>query len=421
VQSRWYGPLAPLWLPAYRPTGQARRPFEPAEGRVTLVTLGYVNPNKQIDRVIRALAQNPSLAERVRYLVVGPYDPSTSYWSELHNLVWQSGLEAVVDLMGYQPDDVVVAMLEGADVCINLRWPSFEGASASLMQQLELGKPVLAIDSAGFAELPESALVKIPPHDDDALVQGLERLVQDEAFRRSVGTAAKAVADKRKPERYASALIGFIEEVEAWQPVLDLADRVALELGVLGYGDELRAADDAARELSAFVEADGELIDRLAIRALERRDEKPLSRFFVRNAVPNVTSGFDPFPLTTETARKIALEPRRDCYYGALLGGRLVGMSMLRGWDEGFEVPSFGVVVDPEFAGKGIGGRLTDFAIAEATRLGSPSVRLSVYASNPLAHAMYERRGFEEVERRPIERNGSRDERIVMMKALREP
>jgi ribosomal protein S18 acetylase RimI-like enzyme len=81
-------------------------------------------------------------------------------------------------------------------------------------------------------------------------------------------------------------------------------------------------------------------------------------------------------------------------------------------------VPSFGVVVDSELQGRGIGARLTDFTIAEASRLGSPSVRLSVYASNPVAMAMYERRGFREVERQPIERDGSRDERIVMIKAL---
>jgi glycosyltransferase involved in cell wall biosynthesis/ribosomal protein S18 acetylase RimI-like enzyme len=420
VRNVWYGPIASLWLPAYRPSGQVRHSLKPNEGRVSVVTLGYVNPNKQIDRVVRLLARNPGLADRVRYLVVGPYDPGSAYWSELRNLVWRSGLESVVELMGYQPDDVVVSVLEEADVCINLRWPSFEGASASLMQQLELGKPVLAIDAAGFAELPENALVKIPTGDDEALERALVRLVEDEAFRRDVGAEAKAAAGERKPERYAAALIQLLEEVEAWEPMLDLADRVALELGILGYGDQLQAADDAARELSAFTGTGEELVDRVAIRPLELGDEKPLTRFFIRNAVPEVTTRFDPFPLTTETARKIALEPRRDCYYGAFLGGRLVGMSMLRGWDEGFEVPSFGVVVDPEFAGKGIGGRLIDFAIAEAARLGSPSVRLSVYASNPLARAMYERRGFEELERRAIERDGSRDERIVMMKALRE-
>ena len=422
VRARCYGPVATLWLPAYPPTGQAARTHgRDHDPRLTLVTLGYVNPNKQIDRVVRALARNPAFAQRVRYLVVGPYDPASAYWSELRNLVWESGLDGVVDLMGYQPDDVLVRVLEDADVCINLRSPSFEGGSASLMQQLKLAKPVIVADTASFAELPDDAVVKIPVDDEGALDRALERLIRDESFRRSLSAAAKAVASTRTPRRYAEELTSFLDEVEAWTPVLELADRVAAELGLFGYGDELPAAADAARELSAFVDpADGELVDRLVLRPLERRDEKPLARFFTRNAAREVSSSFDPFPLTPETARRITAEPRLDRYYGAFLGGRLVGMSMLRGWDDGFDIPSFGVVVDSEFHARGVGRRLTDFTIAEASRLGSKDVRLSVYASNRLAHEMYLRRGFEEIEREQIERNGSEDERIVMVKELRD-
>jgi len=98
--------------------------------------------------------------------------------------------------------------------------------------------------------------------------------------------------------------------------------------------------------------------------------------------------------------------------------GKLVGISMLRGWNEGFDVPSFGVVVDSEWQGQGIGSLLTDFTLDRAPWLGSVRVRLSVYASNERAHRMYLSRGFDEVEREPVSRNGDADERIVMIKEL---
>jgi glycosyltransferase involved in cell wall biosynthesis/GNAT superfamily N-acetyltransferase len=418
VESHWFGPVRTLFLPAYPPTGQARElpPHLRKDGRVTFVTVGYVNRNKQVDRVIRTLARLPRLVNRVRYLVVGPYDPTTPYWPKLQDLVLEHDLENTVELLGYQPDDVLLSLVAESDVCINLRYPSFEGASASLMQQLALGKPVLVAEAGSFAELPAEVVVKVPPNDDEALARSMERLAEDEQLRRSLAANAKAFAAERSPERYAKELLSFKDEVEAARPVLDLTDKVAAELALMGIGEELPVLDIAERELWAFVgPSETALMERLVLRPLEKGDEKALTRFFVRNRGPAITATFDPFPLTAEAAREITCEPHRDRYYGAFLGDRVVGMAMLRGWDEGYEVPSFGVVVDADFHGRGFGGRLTDFAIGEAERLASPGIRLSVYASNPVAHQMYLHRGFGEVERQPVARNGKQDQRIVMM------
>ena len=122
--------------------------------------------------------------------------------------------------------------------------------------------------------------------------------------------------------------------------------------------------------------------------------------------------------MTEATAEEIALRPGADRYYGAFIEGRLVALSMLRGWNEGFDVPSFGIVVDAAWHGRGIGSMLTDFTLERVPWLGSERVRLTVYKSNDRAYRMYADRGFSEVERAPIERAGERDERIVMVKEL---
>ena len=153
-------------------------------------------------------------------------------------------------------------------------------------------------------------------------------------------------------------------------------------------------------------------------RAVTENDAEPLGRFLVANDVPEVRRRFHPFPLTLESARRIAGAKGRDRFYVAELGGRIVGLSMLRGWDEGFEIPSFGILIDRNRHGAGLGSRLTDFTLDQARRLGSTQIRLSVYASNRRACEMYRRRGFRELERHPVSIDGGADQKIVMIAAL---
>ena len=154
----------------------------------------------------------------------------------------------------------------------------------------------------------------------------------------------------------------------------------------------------------------------LEIRRLRAADAARLAALFARNECTAVTRTFDPFPLSSEVAYRLAEHPGRDCCLGAFdATGTLVAMSMLRGWDEGFEVPSLGMFVDHEHWGAGVGGALLDATVSAARALGASAVRLSVYASNPVAWRLYAGRGFTEIERASVERASGRDVRIVMM------
>jgi ribosomal protein S18 acetylase RimI-like enzyme len=139
-----------------------------------------------------------------------------------------------------------------------------------------------------------------------------------------------------------------------------------------------------------------------------------LAALFERNAIPEVAETFDPFPLTTAEARRIALDPSRDGYYIATRGEDVLGFSMLRGFDEGYAIPSFGIFVDHERHGEGIGRRLTAWTIGQARRRDCPAVRLTVYADNATALGLYASLGFREQERGQVERKGQPAEKIVM-------
>jgi GNAT superfamily N-acetyltransferase len=139
-----------------------------------------------------------------------------------------------------------------------------------------------------------------------------------------------------------------------------------------------------------------------------------LASLFSRNATPAVEDTFDPFPLTAEQARKIAWQAGKDLYYVLGRGDQALAFSMLRGFDDGYEVPSFGIFVDHQHQHEGLGRSLTSWTVEQAWQLGCPAVRLSLYADNIAAKRLYDSLGFRELQRTQVIHNGSSTEKIVM-------
>jgi ribosomal protein S18 acetylase RimI-like enzyme len=156
----------------------------------------------------------------------------------------------------------------------------------------------------------------------------------------------------------------------------------------------------------------------IVIEPVEARHAEALAELFEANRVPAVSGTFDPFPLDADEARRIALGPRLDAYFVASLDAELIAMSMLRGFDEGFAVPSFGIFVDHRHHGHGVGRQLTVWTVGEARRRGCAAVRLSVYASNMAAVHLYRSLGFEERERKIVTRARGQDEKVLMIQSL---
>ena len=86
---------------------------------------------------------------------------------------------------------------------------------------------------------------------------------------------------------------------------------------------------------------------------------------------------------------------RRDRYWGIRAEGRLVGFLMLRGLDEGYTTPAFGVYIGRSHSGKGLGSLALDFAIAWCRLQGHAELMLSVHPSHAAAIHMYQSAGFQ--------------------------
>lgn len=107
-----------------------------------------------------------------------------------------------------------------------------------------------------------------------------------------------------------------------------------------------------------------------------------------------VDSWFHPFPLTLDEARKLCWNPSMDLFYVATDGERVLAFGMLRGWDEGYEIPSLGVAVHPGFRGTGLGRALMGFLHAAARAKGAEKVRLKVFPENTPAVGLYRNLGY---------------------------
>lgn len=83
----------------------------------------------------------------------------------------------------------------------------------------------------------------------------------------------------------------------------------------------------------------------LTISALRVEDAAAVSAM-LRAQPPEYARFFYAFDFDEAAIACVLAACVRDVYSGMFWQGRLVGVFMLRGWDQGYEVPSFGVLID---------------------------------------------------------------------------
>lgn len=132
----------------------------------------------------------------------------------------------------------------------------------------------------------------------------------------------------------------------------------------------------------------------LEIRRVSVALEKPLADFFTALQRSGAEAHFHPHPLDGEAARRIASYNGRDLYYVLLQGSRVLGYGMLRGWDEGYTIPSLGIAIHPVSRGMGYGKLVMEFLHAAARSRGATRIRLKVHPENQVAVRLYTQLGY---------------------------
>ena len=123
--------------------------------------------------------------------------------------------------------------------------------------------------------------------------------------------------------------------------------------------------------------------------------ESALADFFRRINSKEIVEKFSPHEFNDEQAHLLCHFSGKDQYFLTTCRDQVVGYGMLRGWDEGYPVPSLGLCVDPQFQGFGLGVLMMQHLISVAKVLSSEKIILKVKKNNESAIRLYQKMGFE--------------------------
>ncbi len=116
-----------------------------------------------------------------------------------------------------------------------------------------------------------------------------------------------------------------------------------------------------------------------------------LINFFEEINSTKYTDDFSPHPFNAQYAKLICNYQGRDLYYSILLDGeKMIGYGMLRGWDEGYEIPSIGLCILKKHQGVRLGKLLVNFLETVSRLKGCSKVMLKVKKNNTIAKRLYE-------------------------------
>ena len=132
----------------------------------------------------------------------------------------------------------------------------------------------------------------------------------------------------------------------------------------------------------------------LECRVLKPEDSTALGRFFTKVVGNADDKLFHPHGFGYVDADNICNHQGKDLYYGVFSGDDILGYGMLRGWSDGYDVPSLGIVISWKVRGLGLGKMFMSFLHSAERNRGAKSIRLTVLKENVVAKSLYESLGY---------------------------
>jgi RimJ/RimL family protein N-acetyltransferase len=116
----------------------------------------------------------------------------------------------------------------------------------------------------------------------------------------------------------------------------------------------------------------------------------------ILNAPKDYTQYFVPFSFEEDSIKKIISDAVNDKYFGIFINDDLAGFYMLRGFDQGYDVPSYGVWISNKFSGLGLSKLTLQHAFTFCKLNGLKKIMLKVHPENTVAKNIYENFGFKQ-------------------------
>lgn len=181
-------PAFRLLSPEEAMTATARFGFQ----RPFILGVGNLQPRKNLERLIRAYARLRTAVDCEHDLVL----VGQMAWKghRIQETVERLSIAPFVHLTGYVSEQELVALYNRAAL---FAYPStFEGFGLPVLEAMACGAPVLTSNTSSLPEVAGDAAITVDPYDEEAIGDGLRRLLHDEALRTCLRTTGFSQAAK---------------------------------------------------------------------------------------------------------------------------------------------------------------------------------------------------------------------------------
>lgn len=215
-----------------------RKKLNIEENQILIGSFGFIGPTKRMDKLLSALYKIKKMSNKIRFrfLIIGEGE-------DLNNLIDQFNLSENVINLGFTTEEDFNNYLNMVDIIVNLRYPSMGEASASLIQAMSFGKPVIVTNHAWFSELPNHVVVKVGfgSTEVDEIAQAITKLITDEDYRKSVGSNAKTYVED------------FCSPLQVAKNYLSILNKNTESLSLIDFESQYTQQKSLQKKLSAWV------------------------------------------------------------------------------------------------------------------------------------------------------------------------
>ena len=193
---------------------ELRRKYGFAQDDFLIASVSRLAYNKRFELAFSVLADIVRLHPQAKLLLVGEGQLST----QASAMIAALNLDSHIHKTGFVSAEAYLAYIDMADAAIDLRFPTAGETSGGSLRLLQAAKPVVASAQGFFLELPKECCLVIPvdANERQAIVQAMRSLIEDPAFRTSVGDAARSFAlNYLTREEAAAGYVSFMRQVIA--------------------------------------------------------------------------------------------------------------------------------------------------------------------------------------------------------------
>lgn len=239
-----------LVQPLAMPDDHMPAPPEPRDDRLVVASIGYVNPNRQVEQVLYALASHSELRRRCEFRLIGPITSETR--ASLECLALDLGLRRP-SFTGWVEDAELRRLMTTVDVLCCLRYPILETGSASLITGMRSARPVLVSAHGAYADVPDDLVYRCTPGSEARdVARHLLAIMSDRATAAAKGVRARNYSlDVNCARHYVDGLLPALARATAVAPIVRSARNLGRQIGSLG----LPAHNETARRLVSQLSA----------------------------------------------------------------------------------------------------------------------------------------------------------------------